>query len=148
VVRRYAALIWGHLEGDRLTVDRPIARDPRDRKRMAIVNTGRSAKTDFLRLARFDAGDLLRAHLHTGRTHQIRVHLASINHPVVGDATYNEGRDNTIADNEIKKAVQKLDRFFLHAQKLSFTHPQTREKMSFESPLPEELDTLLNLFGP
>ncbi|HEY2027332.1 MAG TPA: RluA family pseudouridine synthase, partial [Gemmatimonadaceae bacterium] len=70
IVRRYAALSWGHLDADRLTVDRPIARDPRDRKRMAIVSTGRAARTDFTRLARFDAVDLLRAHLHTGRTHQ------------------------------------------------------------------------------
>ncbi|HJP60645.1 MAG TPA: RluA family pseudouridine synthase, partial [Gemmatimonadaceae bacterium] len=75
VTRRYALMTWGHLTTDKLTIDKPIARDPRDRKRMAIVNKGRPAKTDLIRLARFDAGDLLRAHLHSGRTHQIRVHV-------------------------------------------------------------------------
>ncbi|HMS10602.1 MAG TPA: hypothetical protein PKE66_14040, partial [Pyrinomonadaceae bacterium] len=79
----------------------------------------------------------------TGRTHQIRVHLASINHPVVGDDTYNEGRDNTIADQEIKKAVEKLGRVFLHAEKLSFTHPKTGERMSFNCEIPQELAELL-----
>ncbi|MDQ6690951.1 MAG: RluA family pseudouridine synthase, partial [Gemmatimonadota bacterium] len=88
VVRRYAVMAWGHLTTDALAIDKPIARDPRDRKRMAIVNKGRPAKTDLIRLARFDAGDLLRAHLHSGRTHQIRVHLASIGHPVMGDDVY------------------------------------------------------------
>ena len=74
ITRRYAALTWGHLTEDRVTIDRPIARDPRDRKRMAVVTTGRPARTDLTRLARFDSVDLLRAHLHSGRTHQIRVH--------------------------------------------------------------------------
>src|ERR1043165_4440472 len=115
IVRRYAALCWGHLDGDRVTVDKPIARDPRDRKRMAIVSTGRAARTDFVRLARFDAGDLLRAHLHTGRTHQIRVHLSSIGHPVVGDDTYGGGGGRKLISLPAK-------RHFLHAAWLRFTH--------------------------
>jgi 23S rRNA pseudouridine1911/1915/1917 synthase len=132
VVRRYAAMAWGHLDGDRLTVDRPIARDPRDRKRMAIVSSGRSAKTDFVRLARFDATDLLRAHLHTGRTHQIRVHLASVGHPVAGDDTYGGGGGRRLI-------ALPTRRHFLHAAWLRFQHPKSGHAMDLRAPLPEDL---------
>jgi 23S rRNA pseudouridine1911/1915/1917 synthase len=132
VTRRYAALAWGHLDGDVATVDRPIARDPRDRKRMAIVSSGRSARTDFVRLARFDAVDLLRAHLHTGRTHQIRVHLASIGHPVVGDDTYGGGGGRRLVG-------LPPQRHFLHAAWLRFRHPTTGAPMDLRAPLPDDL---------
>ena len=132
VHRSYAVMIRGHLAGDTLSVDKPIARDPRDRKRMAIVSTGRQAKTDFVRLARFGPGDLLRAHLHTGRTHQIRVHLASVGHPVMGDDTYGGGGGKRIA-------VLPPRRHFLHAAWLVFTHPITGAPMDIRSPLPEDL---------
>jgi len=136
VVRRYAAMTWGHLTTDALTIDKPIARDPRDRKRMAIVNKGRPAKTDLLRLARFDAGDLLRAHLHSGRTHQIRVHLASIGHPVMGDDVYGGGGGRRVAGLPPK-------RHFLHAAWLAFNHPVTGKPLDFRSPLPEDLSHAL-----
>jgi len=132
VNRRYAAMIWGHLGGDQLTIDKPVARDPRDRKRMAIVSNGRQAKTDFVRLARFGAGDLLRAHLHTGRTHQIRVHLASVGHPVMGDDTYGGGGNRRVVGLPPR-------RHFLHAAWLQFTHPITGAPMDIRSPLPEDL---------
>ena len=132
IVRRYAALCWGHLDADRVTVDKPIARDPRDRKRMAIVSTGRAARTDFVRLARFDSVDLLRAHLHTGRTHQIRVHLSSLGHPVVGDDTYGGGGGRRLVPLPSK-------RHFLHAAWLRFRHPTTGEPVEVRSPLPPEL---------
>ncbi|HVZ49913.1 MAG TPA: RluA family pseudouridine synthase [Gemmatimonadaceae bacterium] len=132
VVRRYAALCWGHLAKDDVTVDRPIARDPNDRKRMAIVATGRSARTDFHRLARFTSVDLLRAHLHTGRTHQIRVHLASIGHPVVGDDTYGGGGARRLMALPPKRQ-------FLHAAWLRFQHPVTGAEMDLRSPLPGDL---------
>jgi 23S rRNA pseudouridine1911/1915/1917 synthase len=136
IVRRYAALSWGHLDADRITVDKPIARDPRDRKRMAIVNTGRAARTDFVRLARFDAVDLLRAHLHTGRTHQIRVHLQSVGHPVVGDDTYGGGGGRRLITMPPK-------RHFLHAAWLRFRHPATGAPVELRSLLPPELVTAL-----
>jgi 23S rRNA pseudouridine1911/1915/1917 synthase len=136
IVRRYAVLSWGHLPEDRLTIDRPIARDPRDRKRMAIVNSGRAARTDLTRLARFDSADLLRAHLFTGRTHQIRIHLASIGHPVVGDDTYGGGGGRKLVGLAPR-------RHFLHAAWLVFRHPVTGASIDLRSPLPEDLNRAL-----
>jgi 23S rRNA pseudouridine1911/1915/1917 synthase len=132
IVRRYAVLSWGHLTEERITVEKPIARDPRDRKRMAVVSSGRPARTDLTRLARFDSADLLRAHLFTGRTHQIRVHLASIGHPVVGDDTYGGGGGRKLMGLPPR-------RHFLHAAWLIFRHPVTGEPIDLRSPLPEEL---------
>jgi 23S rRNA pseudouridine1911/1915/1917 synthase len=142
IKRRYAALSWGHLDADRLTVDRPIARDPRDRKRMAIVSTGRPAKTDFVRLARFDAVDLLRAELHSGRTHQVRVHLASTGHPVVGDDTYGGGGGRRLV-------MLPPRRHFLHAAWLQFRHPVSGDVVDLRSALPQELHRALTaVAGP
>lgn len=132
VARRYAAMVWGHLAEDTLTIDRPIARDPNDRKRMAIVSTGRAARTDFVRLARYNSGDLLRAQLHTGRTHQIRVHLASVGKPVMGDDVYGGGGGRKLAGLPPK-------RHFLHAAWLRFAHPETGAMLDLRSPLPPEL---------
>ena len=132
VVRRYATVCWGHLREDRITVEAPIGRDPRDRKRMAVVQGGKAARTDFVRLARFDAGDLLRAHLHTGRTHQIRVHLASTGHPVLGDDTYGGGGGRRLVGLPAK-------RHFLHAAWLRFRHPATGAALDFRAPLPDDL---------
>ncbi len=142
ISRRYAALVWGHLDGDRVTVDRPVGRDPRDRKRMAIVSSGRGARTDFVRLARFDSTDLLRAALHTGRTHQIRVHLASIGHPVVGDDVYGGGGGRRLA-------ALPPRRHFLHAAWLIFPHPATGARIEVRSELPTDLvGSLAAVAGP
>jgi len=132
VTRRYATVCWGHLKEERITVEKPIGRDPRDRKRMAIVQGGKAARTDFARLARFDAGDLLRAHLHSGRTHQIRVHLASIGHPVLGDDTYGGGGGRRLVGLPPR-------RHFLHAAWLRFRHPVTGAQMDLRAPLPDDL---------
>jgi len=134
--RLYAVLMWGHLDTDRLTVERPVGRDSRDRKRMAIVSTGRPARTDFVRLARFDSVDLLRARLFTGRTHQIRVHLASVGHPVVGDDTYGGGGGRRLV-------ALPPGRHFLHAAWLLFQHPVSGEWMDLRSPLPSDLQASL-----
>ena len=136
VVRRYAAMAWGHLDRDELTVEKPVARDPRDRRKMAIVSTGKPAKTTLVRLARFDAVDLLRAHLHTGRTHQIRVHLSSIGHPVIGDDTYGGGGGRKVVALPPK-------RHFLHAAWLRFRHPVTGADIDLRSPLPTDLRAAL-----
>ncbi len=140
VKRRYAVAIWGHLDGDTLTVDKPIARDPRDRKRMAVVSNGRQAKTDFFRLARFGPGDLLRAQLHSGRTHQIRVHLSSVGHPVIGDDVYGGGGGRKLVGLEPR-------RHFLHAAWLQFNHPITGAPMDIRSPLPDDLRHSLRMIG-
>ena len=140
VVRRYAVLALGHLANDRITIERPIARDPRDRKRMAVVSTGRAARTDFVRLGRFDGADLLRAHLHTGRTHQIRVHLASIGHPVMGDETYG-------GVTRRRSGVTPVPRQFLHAARLVFRHPTTGAALDLRSPLPADLRPTLERVG-
>ena len=142
IIRRYAALCWGHLAEDRVSIERAVARDPRDRKRMAVVNTGRPARTDLTRLARFDSVDLLRAHLFTGRTHQIRVHLASIGHPVVGDDTYGGGGGRRLVNLPSR-------RHFLHAAWLIFRHPVSGETVDLRSPLPEDLHrALASAAGP
>ena len=142
IVRRYAAMSWGHLDSEAVTVEKPIARDPRDRKRMAVVSTGRAARTDFVRLARFDSADLLRAHLHTGRTHQIRVHLSSIGHPVVGDDTYGGGGGRKLLSLPNK-------RHFLHAAWLRFRHPASGEMIELRSMLPPDLvQSIISAAGP
>jgi 23S rRNA pseudouridine1911/1915/1917 synthase len=140
VVRRYACLSWGHVSDDRFTVEKPVARDPRDRTRMAVVSGGRAARTDFARLARFDACDLLRAHLHTGRTHQIRVHLASVGHPVLGDDTYGGGGGRRLVGLPPR-------RHWLHAAWLRLAHPVTGAPLEFRAPLPEDLRRSLAVAG-
>src|SRR6185295_6409410 len=132
ITRRYAALCHGHLGADTRRVNAPVARDPKDRRRMAIVASGRAAITDFVRIARFDSVDLLRAQLHTGRTHQIRIHLASIGHPIVGDDTYGGGGGRKLVN-------LPPSRHFLHAAWLVFRHPVSGETMDLRSPLPETL---------
>jgi 23S rRNA pseudouridine1911/1915/1917 synthase len=145
VEKSYVALVHGVVEQNTGKIDTPIARDRHNRTKMAVSKTGRSALTLWKVRQRFDKFTLLDVEIKTGRTHQIRVHLTSINHPVVGDETYNAGRDTTVADNNIKKAIADLGRFFLHAERLSFSHPKTGERMEFAKKLPEDLDQFLKL---
>jgi 23S rRNA pseudouridine1911/1915/1917 synthase len=140
--RRYLAAAWGHLAEERITVDAPIARHPGDRKRMAILEGGRKAVTHFRRLERWRAADLLEAQLETGRTHQIRVHLLHVGHPVVGDETYGRGRERGFsgaARSWAAELARRTPRQFLHAWDLRLQHPRSGAEMRFQAQLPEDL---------
>jgi len=143
VFKSYVALIHGAPDLNAGTIEAPIARNKHNRLQMKVAAHGRSALSLWKTRKRYEKFTLLEVEIKTGRTHQIRVHLASINHPVVGDETYNSGRDKTVADSDIKRAVENLGRFFLHAEQLAFTHPETGERMEFRQELPKELKQLL-----
>lgn len=147
VFKSYVALVHGQMDKDAGEIDQPIARDPRHRTRMAVVRTGRSALTLYRTRKHFGRFTLLDIELKTGRTHQIRVHMAWLKHPVVGDETYGSGRDKTIADPRVRGQVAKLGRHFLHAEKLGFRHPRTNERVEFRAQLPIELADLLRLIA-
>lgn len=136
VERVYVALVWRHPEHDRGVIDAPIGRSRRDPLRMTVTVEGRPARTRFVVDRRFtDPVEvaLLTCRLETGRTHQIRVHLSSVGHPVVGDPIYG-GR----------RASFPVDRPFLHARHLAFVHPRSGERVSFDSPLPGDLTEVLD----
>jgi len=137
VEKTYLALVEGRPKLPEGEIDRPIARHPRDRKRMAIVPGGRAAITRYRVLREVDGRSLLEVRPVTGRTHQIRVHLASIGHPIAGDPVY--GKPST--------APPGLRRQFLHARRLAFRHPRTGGRIEVEAPLPEELERALDNAG-
>ena len=142
VERGYVAAAWGHLDEERFTVDRPIGRDPRDRKRMAVRETGRPSVTHFKHLERWNAAELLAVRLATGRTHQIRVHLGSLGHPVVADPIYGPNWERGFGGaggRWARELRRRAGRLFLHAAHLAFEHPGTGEALSFASPLPSPL---------
>ena len=142
VKRTYLAAIWGTLTTSPMIVDRPIGRHPRHRVRMAVVPEGRPARTRFRHLEAWAAASMCEVALETGRTHQIRVHAASIGHPVVGDALYGAGRERGVAGPRRAWAValaRRTPRQFLHAHRLKFEHPVSGERMVFESDLPDDV---------
>ena len=134
VGREYVALVWGHPENARGVIDAPIGRSTSRRTRMAVRREGKEARTLYETREWFVHPDvaLLDCRLETGRTHQIRVHLAAIGHPVVGDGTYGGNRPGI-----------RLDRPFLHAARLTLDHPRTGEPLAVEEPLPPELAAVL-----
>jgi 23S rRNA pseudouridine1911/1915/1917 synthase len=135
ITRTYLALVEG-APGTAGEIDAPIGRSPRHRKKMAVVAGGREARTSYRRLEKLRDTSLLEVRPATGRTHQIRVHLAAAGHPVVGDAVY--GRDRKLA------ARLGLERPFLHAAALAFEHPMTNEAVELSEPLPEDLERALS----
>jgi 23S rRNA pseudouridine1911/1915/1917 synthase len=139
VDKRYAALVQGHPDPSRGTIDAPIDRHPTHDYKWAVVAGGRDSVTHYETVEAFRAASLLDIRLETGRTHQIRVHMAAIHHPCVGDLTY--GADPTLASR------LGLDRQWLHARALSFAHPRDGRPMHFDSPAPPDLQHALDLLA-
>ncbi|HEV8385598.1 MAG TPA: RluA family pseudouridine synthase [Candidatus Acidoferrales bacterium] len=138
VEKTYIALLHGRVKRERGTIALPVARDLRRRTRMtARSRGGRAARTDWNVLARFDRFTLVAARIHTGRTHQIRVHFSTLGHPVVGDALYGAPRQVRVPRGAATPAP--LGRNFLHAARISFDHPRSGARLTFAAPLPPEL---------
>lgn len=137
VQKQYLAFVWGRMRSARGTIAQPIGRNPVHRKRMAVRRGGREALTDFEVLERFDDVTLVRLFPKTGRTHQLRVHLAAIGHPIVGDSVYGRARR--------RSGDVLLQRQALHAERISFTHPHSGARVCFAAPLPEDLVALRRL---
>lgn len=145
VDKEYVALVWGTVH-NRKRIDIPIGRDPVHREKISTrARRARSAVTRVTWARALPGVTLIRVAIATGRTHQIRVHLNAIGHPIVGDALYG-GIHKRVA-NDIR-AVQRLTRPFLHAERLAFTHPRTGERLVFEAPLPEDLHSVLEDITP
>jgi 23S rRNA pseudouridine1911/1915/1917 synthase len=143
VHKEYLALVYGTPSPVSGTVDKPIGRDPVDRKKISTrARHSRSAITHYEVLESFDALSLLRIRIETGRTHQIRVHMASLGHAVAGDSVYGIGRERNLP-LPTRTMLQRLGRVFLHAHRLAFHHPRTGERLSFVTPLPAELEEVL-----
>lgn len=143
VFKSYVALVHGVVKQQSGRIEQPIARDPRTRIRMAVVRAGRGALSLYKVRRSFKSFTLLDVELKTGRTHQIRVHLSWLRHPVVGDEVYGGGRDKTVQDVRLRAAIRKMNRQFLHAERLGFRHPASGEWLQFVAPLPDELTRVL-----
>jgi 23S rRNA pseudouridine1911/1915/1917 synthase len=142
VQRVYAALVWGHLRKSPVDIEAPIARHPKERKRMTVAEGGRHAVTHAAVVARFAHSDLLRVRLGTGRTHQIRVHLAHVGCPIVGDREYTFGGSRRVTPSarvEAERLEAWAPRQLLHAAALSFAHPVTGAPIALTSEWPEDL---------
>lgn len=132
--RKYQALVWGVIPNDTGTIDAPIGRSKNDRKKMAVIKDGKEAITHFKVLKRFTNATLIELKLETGRTHQIRVHMEYINHPVVNDPVYGKRK---LINNEGQ---------CLHAKELGFMHPTTKKYMQFDSKLPQKFLNIMSKF--
>lgn len=133
--RVYECVVCGGMKEDQGTIDAPIGRNPKDRKKMAVVADGREARTHYMVLARYRGYSHLSCQLETGRTHQIRVHMAYVGHPIVGDPLYGH-------------PALGMDVQCLHARRLCFRHPRTGEEIQVEAPLPEDFCRVLQKLKP
>jgi len=143
VRKEYVALVYGTPANERGTVEAPIGRDPRDRKKMAVVAGGRRAVTDYEVAERLRYASLVRCRLRTGRTHQIRVHMKHLGHPIVGDPLYSGPQWRGIPDKRVQKVLSSLERQMLHAARITFDHPGTGEVVTFEAPMPSDMAAVL-----
>ena len=137
IKKEYLALLYGTPDPAKGTIDAPIGRDPRDRKRMAVVAGGRRAITDYEVIERLRYASLVRCTLRTGRTHQIRVHMKKLGHPIVGDPVYSGPQWRGIPDKRMQRTLASIERQMLHAAKI------TVEGRVFKAPLPEDFSRVL-----
>ncbi|MBI3397928.1 MAG: RluA family pseudouridine synthase [Deltaproteobacteria bacterium] len=145
IKRRYLALVWGDVKNDEGTIDLPIGRHVSERKKMSVrTRGGRMAVTHYKVIKRFNNFTLLEATLETGRTHQIRVHLSAIHHPVVGDPVYGKRSMPSGLSPGITMFLKNLKRQALHAQILGIIHPETKQYMEFTSPLPDDMKNIID----
>jgi 23S rRNA pseudouridine1911/1915/1917 synthase len=143
----YHALVWGRPDPPQGLIDRSIGRSRTDPTRMSVhgIRGGRSARTTYRTIETFSGFAFLEVRIETGRTHQIRVHLQSIHHPVVGDPRYGGEQSRGVQDPRRRNALRSFGRVALHASELSFVHPATGEETTFRSALPPELARLLEI---
>ncbi len=147
VEKTYIGLVYGHPAPEQGKIEAPIGRHPFHRTKMAVrpEEKGRPALTLYRVIERFPDAALLELRLKTGRTHQIRVHLRSIHHPIVGDRVYGAGYKTKMRDPVVRQAIDRLHRHFLHAAGIRFHHPRTGDILEFHAPLPAELEEFLAL---
>lgn len=145
VKKAYWAIVHGSMSQDEGLIDSAVGRHPTERKRMSTrTKRGREAITRWKKLEEFDGSTLLEIFPQTGRTHQIRVHLSSVGHPVLGDPLYGrKGRIAAIHDRVLKQCARRMNRQALHARRLEFTHPRTGERVQFVSPIPKDMKEVL-----
>ena len=148
VEKHYEAIVLGVPRARSGTVDAAIGRHPRHRHKMTLVESGRAARSSYQLTEALDGAAHLAVRIETGRTHQIRVHLASLGHPVVGDETYGGARTPVTRRVAARRALEGFERPALHAARLAFRHPETRDILSLTAPLPEDMAKLIRALRP